>query len=381
MSKNVRWSTPVLGRGHSSPIVWGNQVFLASADETASIQWLLSFDRSTGLLLWKCEVGRGNFGVRHQKNSYASATPACDGRYVYYPFVADDGLVVTAVDLRGRLAWQTRAGPYAQDVGHGYASSPTLFGGLVIVLSDSHRAMGRREGLRAMIGLKHDAFLAALDGATGAVVWRVRRGGQEQTSYGTPVVVEVAGRPQLIVPGGSAIVAYSPSDGRELWRCRWPMARAANSAAACDNWVFASGADPERQIICIRADGHGDVTDSHVVWTVKNRGADVPSPLVVERRLLLVDDGGVASCYNIESGSLFWRRRLGGQFTASPIAIAGDVYAVNESGRTFVFRVNPKFELIAENDLNEETLASPISAGGNLLLRTSDRLWCIANGL
>ncbi|HEX4148241.1 MAG TPA: PQQ-binding-like beta-propeller repeat protein [Pirellulales bacterium] len=379
-SKNVRWSTSLPGRGHSSPIIWGDDVFLAAADEVANVQSLLCYDRSTGSLRWTCEVGRGDFGVKHLKNSYASATPACDGRCVFYPFVANNALQTSAVDLRGNLAWQTRVGPYAQDVGYGYASSPAIFDGLVIVLSDSHRAMGRRERLRAMIGLQHDAFLAALDGATGEVVWRVRLSAQNQTSYGTPIVVQAAGRPQLIVPGGSAIVAYSPFDGHQIWRCRWPLARAANSVVACDNWVVASGADPDRQTICIRADGENDVTDSHVAWSIKNRGADVPSPLVVERRLVLVEDGGVASCFSIESGKLLWRHRLAGNFTASPIAIGNYVYAVNESGRTFVFRVAPKFELVAENDLNEETLASPACSGGDLFLRTRDRLWCISDG-
>jgi outer membrane protein assembly factor BamB len=368
----------VPGRGHASPIVWGDKVFLSSADETSQRQMLLCFDQVTGSQRWQCELGQGHFGTKHDRNSFASATPACDGRYVFYPFAADGALWVVAVDFHGNIVWKTKAGPYLMGMGHGYASSPTLVDGLIVVLADNFPGASRRDRLRAALGLKHEGYLAALDCSTGAIVWRIRRPARDTTSYGSPVVTNIDGTSQIVVPGGGAITAYNPSDGSELWYCRWEASRGANSVAIGNRVVIASASDPSRDIYCIRADGSGDVTDTHIAWHLKHRGSEVPTPLVYGNYVVWIEDNGVASCVESTSGKSLWKHRLGGNFSASPIVAGGNIIAINEAGRAFVFKPASKFQLVAENDLNEETMATPSPSGNNLLVRTSERLWCLA---
>ena len=362
-TENIVWKVEVPGRGHASPVVCGKQVFVATADEASQEQQLLCYDRATGKLRWKNRLHQGNWPAIHQKNSHASATPACDGQAVYTAFARADAVWVSAIDLSGRTLWQTEAGPFQAP--HGYGSSPLIYQSFVIVQSDN----------------KNGGFLAALQRETGEIVWRVRRARND--SYGSPVVARVAGRDQLLTSGQDVVVSYDPASGNELWRCAGPSETTANTMAFAGDIVIASGGYPEQNVLAIRANGSGNVSQTHVVWNA-NFKMYVPSPLVIEDRLLATGDNGVAVCYSLADGEVLWKERVGAGFSASPVLIDDLVFAPDEKGVTHVFRATAKQrEKIAENDLNDGGMASPVIVDGRVYLRTTRFLYCIghtANG-
>jgi hypothetical protein len=241
---------------------------------------------------------------------------------------------------------------------------------LVIVAADN-------KGSRLADLAATTSYLTALDAATGEVVWRVRR--PREHSYGTPIVGEVAGRWQLLLAGHEAVHSYDPATGQELWHCTWPVGRAANTVAFDAERVFATGTFPEAETVCIRGDGAGDVSDTHVVWRQRRGAADVPSPLVVEGHLLIVGDNGIANYLDARTGKPNWQQRLAGAFTSSPVSAGGVVYAINEDGRAFVFRVGAKYEPVAESRLDGTVYATPTPAGDDLFVRTDRALYCLTN--
>jgi outer membrane protein assembly factor BamB len=359
-TENVVWKAPVPGRGHSSPVLWGDRIFLTTADEAAQTQRVLAFDRKTGKALWDITVHTGGFEKKHEKNSHASATPACDGKRVYSAFVNSNALHVTATDLDGKVVWQQKAGPYESQ--HGYGSSPVLYKQTVIVLADSMKG----------------SFLAALDRATGKVVWSIDRPVTGRNgSYATPIVATLAGKPQLVVQGTRVTTSYDADTGKVLWTCTGPSEVTGCTPACDDKHVFATGGFPEKEILAIRADGSGDVTKSHVAWRSKKGVTYVPSPLYHDGRLYVVNDGGVATCFDAGTGEEVWSERLEGAFTSSPVLVGDLLYVTNEQGKTHVLKAGPKFERVGVNDVGEGVLATPAVAGGRIYLRTTRTLYCI----
>jgi len=359
-SENVLWKAAIAGRGHASPIVWGQRVLVATADEAAGTQSLVCLDRTTGEPMWTTALHTGGLMDKHGKNTHASPTPACDGRRIYLPLANSGSLWLSAVDLDGNLAWQLDLGPF--EARHGYGSSPAIWGPLVIVLSDNS------EG----------AFLAGVNRKTGELVWRTARANEQ--SYGSPVVAHVAGRDQVIVSGANTTAGYDPDNGVQLWHCEGPSDVTANTAACDPQHVFVSGGYSQKNLLCIRADGSGDVTDSHVQWQVDRKGvAYVPSPLWHAGRLWLVDgQGGILTCFEAETGQKLYQKRIGGGFSASPLLVGELILAPDEQGRVHVWRAGKAFEEVAVNDLGEPIFASPVFCGGQLFLRTEGHLYCIA---
>jgi outer membrane protein assembly factor BamB len=359
-AEHVLWKTKVPGRGHSSPIVCGDRIFLTTADEDTHKQSALAFDRKTGKPLWNTLVHDAEFTRKNPKNSDASATPACDGRRIYSVFLNRDGLHVTAVDLDGKILWQTRAGVFQSQ--HGYGSSPVLFKSLVIINGDSLK----------------DCFVAALDRRTGKVVWRTpRKTTGENGSFATPIVIPLAGRPQLILTGMDEVSSYDPETGKLIWSCAGPSEVTGCTVACSDKLVFATGGYPEKEILAIRADGAGDVTKSHVVWRSSKGVAYVPSPLYHAGYLYVVADGAMVTCFKAATGEQIWQERLQGGFTSSPVLVGDLLHVTNEDGKTFVLKTGPKFKVVATNSLEEGVLATPAVSGGRLFLRTSAHLYCI----
>jgi outer membrane protein assembly factor BamB len=359
-TENVVWKTPIPGRGHSSPVLWGDRLFLTTADETAQTQRVLAFDRRTGKPVWDTVAHTGGFDMKHEKNSHASGTPACDGERVYAVFVNARALHVTATDLDGKVVWQRNAGPYESQ--HGNGSSPVFYRKTLIVLADSMKG----------------SFLAALDRATGEVVWKIDRPVTGRNgNYASPVVATVAGRPQLLVQGTRVTTSYDPDTGKTLWTCTGPAEVTGCTPAWDDRHVFVTGGFPEKEVMAIRADGSGDVTRTHVAWRSKKGVSYVPSPLYHAGRLYIVSDNGVATCFDAKTGREVWSERLGGAFTSSPVLVGELVYVTNEAGRTYVLKTGPKFEQVAANDLGEGVLSTPAVAGGRIYLRTAGSLNCI----
>ncbi|REJ68798.1 MAG: serine/threonine protein kinase [Planctomycetota bacterium] len=359
----VVWRAAVAGRGLSTPSLWGDRIFLTTADEEAETIAMLGYRRTDGERLWSCQLHQGGFLVTHDKNSQASPTPACDGELVFVPHAVQHdgatGIWVSAVDLEGQLRWQTLAGGFNSV--HGYGSSPVLYGSLLIVAGDCDGA----------------GFLAALDRTTGEVRWRIER--PQKTSFATPTVAHVAGRDQLLIHGTSLVTSYDPLSGEEIWRCDGPSRAAANTMVADDELVFASGGYPEKFLLAIRADGTGDVTDTHLVWKKRKAVCYVPSMLLDDGKLFTVNDDGIAKCYVAATGEELWTERLEGAFSASPVLAGDRIYIPNEAGKLYVFRAADKFEMLAENDLGDGGFATPVIVGGRIYLRTNRWLYCIGS--
>jgi len=351
-TKNVLWKADVPGRGHSTPIVCGEMVYVTTADEKLEVKSLLAFDRQTGKQQWNTPVHSEGFMHTHQKNSQASATPACDGAHIYTVFMVDQGVWASAVDLQGEIAWQTKAGDFKSR--HGYGSSPLIYKSLLIVVGDSSGG----------------AFLTAIYRDSGKIAWRTPR--NNNASFGTPALLDVNGAPQLLVSGSEEVISYNPADGTELWRSEGPATTTANTMVAWNDLVFSSGGYPQRNLFAIRP------SDQSIVWKDSVK-VYVPSMLLLGDRLLAISDEGVAQLYAADTGDRVWRERLGGNFSSSPVTLDDRIYATNEAGKTFVFKAGDQLEILAENQLPSGGFASPVICDGTLYLRTDNQLFCIGH--
>lgn len=349
-TKNVRWKAPVPGRGHGSPCVFGNRVFLQTADETAGVQSVLCFDRETGRRLWKADVHRGGLSKKgNRKASQASSTPACDGRRIYVNFLNRGAVHTTALDLDGKPIWRTKITDYV--VHQGYGSSPALYGPLVIVSADN----------------KGGGMVAGLQRDSGKVVWKKTR--PKTANYASPVILNVAGKDQVLFIGCNLVSSLDPLTGKTNWEISGATTECVTSTVTDGSVVITSGGYPKNHVAGVRGDGSGKV-----VWEQKTR-VYVPSMIIRDGYLYAVTDSGVTICWKSDTGREIWKHRLGGTFTASLVLVGRNLIATNERGRSFVFKANPKrFEPVAVNQLGDEVLASPAVSGKLLLLRVAERV-------
>jgi outer membrane protein assembly factor BamB len=375
--ENVRWKIELPGEGHSSPTVWEDRLFLAACAPDTEERLLLCYDARSGRELWRQTVVRSPLETMHSLNSRASSTPATDGELVYIAFLQVDGttipapnvgapreitpgrIVVAAYDVDGKPRWKADVGEFVS--AHGFCSNPVLFEDLVIVNGD-------HDG---------DSYLVALDRATGDERWRVKRE-HGIRSYATPIIRDLAGRTQMVLSGSKTVVSYDPRTGEQHWMIDGPTEQFVASMVCDGERLFVTAGFPEHHILAIRPDGSGNVTDTHVVWRTQRGAAYVPSPIVVGSNLLVISDGGVASCFDTESGERHWMERVGPKFGASPVAAGDVVYATSSEGVTSVLSLGPKFEKLGECKLGEPCSSSPAIAGGRLYLRGHEHLFCIA---
>jgi outer membrane protein assembly factor BamB len=353
--RNVLWRAKVPGRGNSSPVVWGDRVFLTSAEPDGARRWLHCWDRTDGRLLWSRQAPErpAEPGVR-DKNGYASSTPVTDGERVI-AFLGSCGLVCW--DFDGNRAWHYDA--LAVKTTHGAAASPLLYKDLVILAQDQNQG---------------ESIFLALDKRTGKRVWEGKR--PKAMTWSTPVVVKVGGRDELILAGGETVRGYDPATGRELWSLRGPTAEVVPTVVVGKDLVY-SASGRNGPTLALRPGGAGDVTETHLAWRAVRNGPHVPSPALAAGRLYTANDTGVVTCLDAATGRLVYQQRLRDCFSASPL-VAGDLlYFPGESGVTYVVRAGERFEVVAENDLGSPILASPAVAGGTLLLRTEDELVCV----
>ena len=360
-TRNVIWKVKVPGRGHSSPIVVGDRIYLTTADEVSQTQSALCFDRGSGNLLWAKELHRGGFMPHHPQNSQASPSPAFDGERIFVVFPNTDAIHISALDSHGALLWRQTIGPFGNH--EGYGSSPLIYGQLVIVIGDNRRG----------------SFLVALDRKSGKIIWRQNR--SNDANFCTPVVARFVGREQLLVSGLATVRSYNPATGELLWHCQGPN-HSVNSVAFSDDdksYVLASGGVPVREILCICADGLGDVSQSHLVWRARRNMPYVPSPIYHDGYFYLLTDSGIAQCLAADSGKVAWRKRLGDRFKTSLTLVGTRIYAMSETGTTHVFAAHPEFERLAENTLSEGTVSTPAICGGRIYLRTYHHLYCIGD--
>ena len=357
-TENVVWRAPVPGRGHSSPIVWGDQIILTVSRGGGRRLSIISYRRADGERLWETFIPDGPAEHNQPKNSRASATPSTDGERIYASF-GSRGLV--AVDMNGTLVWHRDVGRI--DNYHGTAGSPLLYRNLVILYQD------QRSG----------SFVAAFDTRTGEPVWKTAR--EAKVGWGTPVAVRVGDHDEIIVSSEYTVTAYDPEQGAELWRCKGNNREVIPTPVVGHGLVFCTSgrAGPT---LAIRPGGSGDVSDTHVEWQTSRGSPFVPSPMVLGDYLYTINDmSSIVTCFEAASGKVMWQQRLGRPtregFSASPIAVDGKIFFTNDDGRTFVVGAGPEFELLHTNDIGARTLASPALVDGRWYIRTENELLAI----
>ena len=375
-TENIAWKIAVPGEGHSSPIVWGDKVFLTSSLTEKNKRILLCIDRLSGQTVWQRDVVQSPPETIHRLNSRASGTPATDGKQVYVTFMRAEGdeviapnvgserlitpgkIIVAAYDLDGNEKWKTNVGDFLS--AHGFNTCPVLFEDLVILNGD------------------HDgnAYLVALDHQSGRQRWRTRRENKTR-SYVTPIIREIDGITQMILSGSLCIASYDPRNGKRHWIVDGPTEQFVASMVYDGKYVFATGGYPERHTLAIRPGGKGNVTDTHIAWRTTRGAAYVPSPIISGRYLLMVADSGIASCFEARTGKRHWMERLSGGHSPSPVSADGLVYFVSDRGVTTIIRPSETFAVIAKNELGEPVSASPAISQGQIFLRTHQHLYCI----
>ena len=373
-TQNVLWKVAVPGRGHSSPIIWGDRIFLTTAAEEGARRSLLSFRRSDGKLLWNTPVPQADSEQLYPKNSYASSSPTTDGELVYAYF-GNAGVV--AMDFNGKIVWHTKLGVI--NLYHGPGGSPLLYKDRLILYQDQmliDQSAGRATPSPV------PGFIVALDKKTGRQIWRKER--SSRPGWGSPIAIQVDDHVELIVSSGRAIDAYNPDTGEVLWTCRGNMFETIPMPVVGNGLVYCSSgrAGPT---LAVRPGGKGDVTDSRVVWKSPKGSPFVPSPLLMGDYLYTINDmASIASCHNARTGDSVGQLRLGEEkregFSASPVMVEGKLYFTNDDGETFVLSPGPDFKLLHVNKLGEQTLASPALVDGRWYFRTAGHLVCIGKG-
>jgi outer membrane protein assembly factor BamB len=356
--ENIAWKSEVPGTGHASPIVWQDRIFVATCLEAANQRLLVCFDRRSGEKLWQVIVLESPLEHKHQLNSFASSTPATDGERIYCTFLDQSEMVVAAYDFDGRQLWLVRPGRFSSV--HGYCSSPVLFEDKVIVNGD-------HDG---------DAYLVALDRANGRTLWKTPRENKTR-SYSTPIIRQIDGRTQMILSGNKCVASFDPHDGHRHWIIDGPTEQFVASVVYNGRLLFLTAGFPEMHMLAIRPDGRGNVTDTHVAWRTTKGASYVPSPIAVGDFFLVVSDGGIATCFDADSGKSRWTQRIGPHYSASLVSAAGLVYFLADDGTTTVVRPGDKFDQVAENKLGEYCFASPAISQGQIFLRGEKHLFAI----
>lgn len=367
-SENIHWTTPIHGRGWSSPVVWGEQIWLTTAPDDGRQAYAVAVDARTGKIVHDVKV----FDVaRPQKiepfNSYASPTPVVEAGRVYVHFGAHGTACLDT--STGRVLWTRRD----LECNHfrGPGSSPILVGNLLVVNFD---------------GFDLD-YVVALDKSTGRTVWKTDRStdftgvdGDLRKAYSTPIVITANGRRQLISPASRAAMAYDPATGRELWRIRFEAYSSTARPLSGAGLVFIhTGFGSAAELLAVRPDGHGDVTDTHIAWRLGKYVSNKPSAILLDGLLYMTADNGIATCLEAKTGRQVWQQRLRGRQSASPLAAEGRIYFFSQEGKTTVVAAGRDYRVLAENRLDDGFMASPAVTGRALILRTKTRLLRIEN--
>jgi outer membrane protein assembly factor BamB len=358
-TEHVKWKVAVPGSGNSSPIVWGDRIFMTTAYDGGRRLSVMAFRRADGVKVWEtfAPEGRTPYG-NHYKNGFASATPATDGERIYASF-GPRGLI--ALDMNGKQVWFRDLGP--MDAYHGTAGSPLLYKDRLILYQDQSR----------------NSFIAAFDTKTGKTVWSTPR--EANVGWGTPIAVHVVDHDEIIVNGQLRVQAYNPDTGAELWSCGGSTYEVIPTPVVGYGMVFCSSgrAGPT---LAIKPGGKGDVTRSHLAWASQRGSPFVPSPILYGEHLYMINDmQSIITSFEATTGKLMFQNRLGAArregFSASPVAVDGKIFFTNDEGETFVLKAGPTFELLHTNKIGEGTLATPALVDGRWYIRTERSLFAI----
>jgi outer membrane protein assembly factor BamB len=359
-TRNIVWKAPVAGLGWSTPVVANGRVWLTTAVEQKGISLrAIAYDVATGTEVVNVEVFKIPTTRRdiNPKNSWASPSAVIDGDRIYVHFGADG---TAALSQAGEIIWKNRFEYQSQ---HGAGGSPIVYGDLLIFSCDGSDA----------------AFVIALDKNTGKTKWKTNRGLPSDQAYTTPLVIRVGDQDQLVSVGAFRVRAYDPLTGKEIWRVRYDDGFSNVPRPVFGHGlVFITTGFQQPELLAIRPDGKGDVTRTHVAWSLKRGAPLTPSPIIVGDELYIVNDGGIASCIDARTGNVIWQSRLGGTYSASPVYVDGRLYFPAEQGVTTVIAPGKEARRLATNKLDGGHLASMAVAGGSFFLRTDSALYRIA---
>jgi outer membrane protein assembly factor BamB len=371
---NVAWRIDVSHAGHASPIVWEDRLFLVGTNLESQDRMVMAYDRKSGRLLWEKAVVRSPLEGKHRLNSYASSTPATDGRLVFVSFLEKkeppekNQMLVAAYDLDGNERWKVRPGIFSSV--HGYCSSPVIFEDNLIVNGD------------------HDgeSYIVALKKETGETVWKTPRENRTR-SYCTPIIRDIGGRTQLLLSGSKCVASYDPRNGAQHWIIDGPTEQFVASLLYTHDLVFVTAGFPDLHVLTIRPTGRGKIADSEIAWHHTGKIASyVPSPIAVGDYILVASDFGVATCFDARDGTIHWSKNLSRHYSASLVTAGGLVYFLDDNGVTQVVKPGKVFEAVAVNRLfataegeepPDSCSASPAISRGQMFIRTAKGLYCI----
>jgi len=373
-SENVSWKTAIHGRAWSSPVIWGEQIWLSSATEDGTRLYAICVDARTGKIIHDLKL----FDVEtpqaiHKFNSYASPTPVIEEGRVYVTFGSPG---TACLDPRtGKVLWQRT--DFVCNHFRGAGSSPIIFGDLLIMHFDGSDYQ----------------YVVALDKKTGRTVWKTNRSvdfqdltpegkpkedGDFRKAFATPHVAMIDGKPLLISQGAKAHYGYDPFTGEEIWRVEERSCHSASDRPVVGKgMIYMTCGFSRGLLIAVRTGGRGVITDTHVAWRATRGIPNKPSLLLVNDLIFMVDDSGLAGCLRANDGTEVWRERIGGNYSASPIYGVGRIYFFSEEGKTIVVEAGPQFKKLAENKLDSGFMASPAVTGKALILRTKTHLYRI----
>jgi outer membrane protein assembly factor BamB len=357
-SRNIAWKTPIPGQGWSSPVVSAGRIWLTTAVEDRGVSLrALAFDAATGREVVNVEVFRTrSAGALHPKNSRASPSPIVDGDRVYVHFGAEGTAALTTA---GEVVWKAK---FTYESQHGAGGSPVLHGDLLIVNCDG----------------SDSAFVVAIDKRTGKTRWKTWRRRPWDQAYTTPLVIRVGDRDQLVSVGAFRAAAYEPESGKEIWRVSYGEGFSNVPRPVYGHGhVYITTGFFQPAIIAVRPDGTGDVSKTHVAWTLQRAAPLTPSPLLVGSELYVVTDAGIATCVDAGTGAIHWQQRFNGTFSASPVFADGRVYFLAEDGVATVVAPGREFRRLASNALEGATLASMAVSGGSIYIRSATHLYRI----
>ena len=374
--KNVRWRVPLPDRGNSSPIIWGNKVFITQATDADKRRSVMCFDKTNGTLLWQKGVKYDKPEKTHQTNPYCSGSPVTDGRVVVANYASAG---VAAYDLDGEQLWHRDLGPQEHVWGNG--TSPVLFGDICIVYH----------------GPGPHSTLYGLDKLSGSTLWKRKieekddpkrvdgfrgRNGGIKGAFTTPIVIEANDRHELLLSGANTLWAFNPADGKELWNCSGLNPLIYTSPVYDGNVVLSMGGYFGASI-AVKPGGKGDVTAKRVWHDPRSKKNRLGTPVIRKGYAYFANMSGFAECVDMKTGNVVFEERLPSTANnaaswASPILAGDRVYVTNQSGDTNVFRAGPKFELLATNSVREYSNSTLAVSDGAIYLRTHKSLWCIA---
>jgi outer membrane protein assembly factor BamB len=360
----VRWKTPIHGKGWSSPVVWGNQIWLTTATEDGTQMSVLCVDRASGKIIHDIVLLKNaEPAFCHAMNSYATPTPVIEQGRVYIHF----GSYLTACldTTSAKVLWQRR--DLHCDHWRGPASSPILYDGKLFIAYDGFDVQ----------------YVVALDKTNGETVWKQKRdidygtdNGDRMKAYCTGHVIDVKGKKQLVYPSAVATVAYDPSTGKPLWTVYHGGMNASARPLYGAGLVFITNG--MGSMVAVRPDGRGDVTGTHIAWSDRKGVAKKSSQLLVDGLFYMNSDDGVVSCREPKTGDILWQKRAGGEYAASPIYAGGRIYFFSTEGNILTLNPGREFEPLAETTLGDGFMASPAVVNDELILRSRTHLYCVA---